>query len=66
MTGDRAEHGQHLGSSPPGACDLTQVRPVASAINDQLNNHGWILGGTDRLGWRTQASLDAVLEPAVR
>jgi hypothetical protein len=45
---------------------LANVRPVWGAVSDQLNNHGWILGGsTDRIRRMTQAALDALLEPEV-
>ena len=40
---------------------LELVKPSAGAPNDQLNNHGWILGGTDRISWAAQA--DLLLEP---
>lgn len=42
---------------------LELVKPSAGAPNDQLNNHGWLLGGTDRISWETQADLDLLLEP---
>jgi hypothetical protein len=42
---------------------LESVRPLWSAPNDQLANHGWILGDTDRIAWLLQADLDALLEP---
>ena len=42
---------------------LQLVRPSSGAPNDQLNNHGWILGGTDRISWETQAEIDIFLEP---
>ena len=42
---------------------LQLVQPEESAPNDQLNNHGWILGGTDKISWETQADLDILLEP---
>jgi len=32
-------------------------------LSDQLNNHGWILGGTDKIGWEAQADIDMLLEP---
>ena len=35
---------------------------MARATNDQLNNHGWILGGTDRMTWTAQADIDLLLE----
>lgn len=62
------KHGPMILVRPNGPDDataryLTQVRPVWGAVNDQLNNHGWILGGTDRIEWTAQAALDALLEP---
>ena len=42
---------------------LELVKPSAGAPNDQLNNHGWILGGTDRISWTAQANVDVLLEP---
>lgn len=42
---------------------LEMVRPAEGAANDQLNNHGWVLGGTDRISWMAQAEIDALLEP---
>lgn len=42
---------------------LELVKPSAGAPNDQLNNHGWILGGTDRISWAVQADIDLLLEP---
>ena len=42
---------------------LELVKPSAGAPNDQLNNHGWILGGTDRISWAAQADIDLLLEP---
>ena len=42
---------------------LELVKPSAGAPNDQLNNHGWILGTTDRISWTAQADIDLLLEP---
>ena len=41
---------------------LKMVKPEESAPNDQLNNHGWILGGTDRISWTAQADIDLLPE----
>ena len=41
---------------------LQAVQPSESAPSDQLNNHGWILGGTDRISWKAQADIDMLLE----
>ena len=42
---------------------LEMVKPSEGAANDQLNNHGWILGETDRVSWTAQADIDMLLEP---
>ncbi|HKP38099.1 MAG TPA: hypothetical protein VJT71_14675 [Pyrinomonadaceae bacterium] len=42
---------------------LELVKPGAGSLNDQLNNHGWILGGTDRISWIAQVDIDLLLEP---
>lgn len=42
---------------------LELVKPGTGSANDQLNNHGWILGGTGRISWETQADIDMLLEP---
>ena len=41
---------------------LETLKPTLGAPGDQLNNHGWILGGTDRISWPSQADLDMLLE----
>ena len=41
---------------------LEMVKPIESSPNDQLSNHGWILGSTDRIAWNTQADIDLLLE----
>ncbi|MBI3652714.1 MAG: cell wall-binding repeat-containing protein [Acidobacteria bacterium] len=50
------------GVSESAARYLQLVKPTWGAANDQLNNHGWILGGTDRIKWETQADIDGLLE----
>ncbi|HKQ52211.1 MAG TPA: hypothetical protein VJT74_07585, partial [Pyrinomonadaceae bacterium] len=62
------KHGPMILVGPEGLSDgaaryLEMVRPTWGAANDQLNNHGWILGGTDRIGWAAQADIDLLLEP---
>ena len=42
---------------------LRMVRPTWGAVNDQLNNHGWILGGLNKISWPEQAEIDFLLEP---
>lgn len=49
----------------PIACQFSTHRTQQDDGNlkyDQLNNHGWILGGTDRLKWEAQADIDWLLE----
>ena len=41
---------------------LDTVKPTEGAPNDQLNNHGWILGGTDLISWEAQTDIDMLLE----
>jgi len=41
---------------------LNMVKPTWGAANDQLNNHGWILGGTERISWIVQNDIDLLLE----
>lgn len=62
------KHGPMILVRPEGLNDaasryLGMVRPTRGVANDQLNNHGWILGGTDRIGWAAQADIDVLLEP---
>lgn len=61
------EHGPMIltrgeGLSEAAARYLETVRPARGAPNDQLNNHGWILGGIDLISWRAQADIDWLLE----
>ena len=62
------KHGPMILVRPEGLSDgaaryLEMVRPAWGAANDQLNNHGWILGGTDRITWAAQADIDLLLDP---
>ncbi|HXG86182.1 MAG TPA: DUF2231 domain-containing protein [Pyrinomonadaceae bacterium] len=62
------KHGPMIFSRPEGLDEKTtqyleMVRPSWGAANDQLNNHGWILGGTDRISWKAQADIDLLLNP---
>jgi hypothetical protein len=41
---------------------LEMVRPTAGAPDDELDNHGWILGDTRRISWAAQADIDILLE----
>lgn len=61
------KHGPMILLRPDGLSEgasryLQMVKPAWGAPNDQLNNHGWILGGTDRIKWATQADIDWLLE----
>lgn len=61
------KHGPMILTRPEGldakaAQYLETVRPGAGAANDQLNNHGWILGGTDRISQTAQADIDLLLD----
>lgn len=38
------------------------VRPTAGAPDDELDNHGWILGDTRWITWTAQADIDLMLE----
>lgn len=62
------KHGPMILLRPDGVHEaaaryLEMVRPVAGAVNDQLSNHGWILGDTNRIAWSVQAEIDLALEP---
>lgn len=50
------------GLSEGGVRYFEMVRPTEGALNDQLINHGWILGGTDRISWAAQADIDVLLD----
>lgn len=40
---------------------LEKVKPLWTAANDQLNNHGWVLGDTSKISWEAQADIDLLL-----
>ncbi len=48
---------------------LQILKPYPTAPQEQLLNHGWVIGGEETISWETQAELDmlldAYLEPAV-
>lgn len=44
---------------------LESVRPALGPPSDQLTNHGWVLGGTDRISFATQADVDAILDASL-
>lgn len=62
------KHGPMILTRPEGVSEgvaryLEMVRPRWGAANDQLNNHGWILGGTDKISWQAQGDIDWLPEP---
>jgi len=62
------KHGPMILVPPTGLTEgemryLEYVRPTWGPPNDQPANHGWVLGGTDRITWPVQADIDASLEP---
>jgi hypothetical protein len=40
---------------------LLTVRPKKTTPQEQLYNHGWIIGGTDLITLKTQAEIDELL-----
>ncbi len=44
---------------------LASVRPALASPSDQLTNHGWVLGGTDRISHVTQGDIDAFLDASL-
>jgi hypothetical protein len=65
----------HMGKHAPviildGADNIPQsvrdyldiIRPYPTAPQQQLLNHGWIIGGPETIGWETQVELDQMLE----
>lgn len=60
------KHGPMIFVRPEGLDEKTaqyleMVRPTWAAANDQLNNHGWILGDTTKISWTAQADVDLLL-----
>ncbi len=43
---------------------LAMVRPFPSGPRQTIRNHGWILGGRERISWSTQAELHRLLAPS--
>lgn len=41
---------------------LNLLKPYPTAPQEQLLDHGWIIGGEATINWRTQAELDLMLE----
>lgn len=46
----------------PVARYLEITRPYETAPQQQLLNHGWIIGGENTISWQTQTQLDLMLE----
>jgi hypothetical protein len=42
---------------------LRILKPYPTAPQQQLTNHGWIIGGEKTISWNTQALLDQMLDP---
>ena len=62
------KHGPMILTRPEGLNEnavryLEMVKPTWGAPDDQLNNHGCILGSTDKISWQAQADIDWLLEP---
>jgi hypothetical protein len=62
------KHGPMILMRPQGLGDsarryLEMVKPAPGTPGRQLVNHGWILGGLDRISFEAQADIDAILEP---
>lgn len=41
---------------------LEILKPYPTAPQQQLLNHGWVIGGESTIGWETQVELDSLLE----
>ncbi|MCA9875653.1 MAG: cell wall-binding repeat-containing protein [Anaerolineales bacterium] len=51
---------------PPAVADyLAILKPYPSAPQQQLLNHGWIIGGEETISWQTQTTLDVMLDAYV-
>lgn len=46
----------------PVADYLRIIKPYPTAPQQQLLNHGWIIGGEETINWETQVQLDAMLD----
>lgn len=42
---------------------LRLLKPYPTAPQQQLTNHGWIIGGEETIDWNTQTVLDQMLDP---
>ncbi|MCA9871997.1 MAG: hypothetical protein KC441_00005, partial [Anaerolineales bacterium] len=48
---------------PPAVANyLAILKPYPTAPQQQLVNHGWIIGGQETISWKTQATLDVMLD----
>lgn len=45
---------------------LRILKPYATAPQQQLLNHGWVIGGEGTISWQTQATIDRMLEAYTR
>lgn len=51
------------GSVPAPVADYLKIlKPYPTAPQQQLLNHGWIIGGEETISWETQVELDRMLE----
>lgn len=51
------------GVPQPAANYLESTKPYPTAPQQQLTNHGWVIGGEETIGWNTQTVLDQMLDP---
>lgn len=51
------------GVPQPAARYLESTKPYPTAPQQQLTNHGWIIGGEQTISWETQAMIDQMLDP---
>ena len=42
---------------------LLNTKPYPTAPQQQLLNHGWIIGGPETIAWETQVEIDTLLDP---
>ncbi|MGI8875599.1 MAG: hypothetical protein ACR2KP_15015 [Egibacteraceae bacterium] len=50
------------GVPEPASSYLDKIKPYSTAPQEQLLNHGWIIGGLETVDWETQAEIDLLLE----
>lgn len=51
------------GVPQPAARYLESTKPYPTAPQQQLTNHGWVMGGEETISWNTQTVLDQMLDP---